>query len=114
MPHFIIDCSQSILTHYDEDTINEQIHHTANASDLFAEHEIKVRVNPYNRYLVGNKQHEFIHVFGYIMEGRTTEQKAELSKAIVTKLTQMFPHIDNIAMNVSDFEKATYCNKSQL
>lgn len=48
------------------------------------------------------------------MEGRTTEQKAELSKAIVTKLTQMFPHIDNIAMNVSDFEKATYCNKSQL
>lgn len=57
MPHFIIDCSQSILTHHDEDTINEQIHHTANASDLFAEHEIKVRVNPYNRYLVGNKQH---------------------------------------------------------
>ena len=46
MPHFIIDCSQSILTHHDEDTINEQIHHTANTSDLFAEHEIKVRVNP--------------------------------------------------------------------
>ncbi|WP_249365782.1 hypothetical protein [Pseudoalteromonas sp. NEC-BIFX-2020_002] len=48
------------------------------------------------------------------MEGLTTAQKAELSKVIVTKLTQMFPHIDNIAMNVSDFEKATYCNKNQL
>ena len=112
MPHFIVDCSQSILTHHDEDTINEQIHHTANA--LFAEHEIKVRVNPFSRYLVGNMQHEFIHVFGHIMEGRTSLQKAKPSKAIVTKLTQLFPDIDNIAMNVSDFEKATYCNKSQL
>lgn len=114
MPHFIVDCSQSILVHHDEDAINEQIHHTANASGLFSEHEIKVRVNPFKTYLVGNKQHEFIHAFAHIMQGRTTLQKAELSKAIVTQLAQMFPHIDNIAMNVSDFEKATYCNKSQL
>ena len=48
------------------------------------------------------------------MGGRSTLQKAELSKAIVTKLTQMFPQVANIAMNISDFEKDTYCNKNQL
>lgn len=46
------------------------------------------------------------------MQGRTTEQKAKLSKTIVTKLSEMFPQVSNIAMNVSEFEKATYCNKS--
>ncbi|MGO2129805.1 MAG: 5-carboxymethyl-2-hydroxymuconate Delta-isomerase [Pseudoalteromonas prydzensis] len=114
MPHFIIDCSQSILTHHDEDTINEQIHHTANASDLFAEHEIKVRVNPFKTYLVGNKQTDFIHVFAHIMQGRSTQQKAALSKAMVTKLSEMFPAVSNIAMNVADFEQASYCNRNML
>lgn len=94
--------------------INKELFNATFYCRLFAEHEIKVRVNPYKNYLVGNKRDEFIHVFTHIMQGRTTLQKAELSKAIVTKLTQLFPHIDNIAMNVSDFEKATYCNKSQL
>ena len=48
------------------------------------------------------------------MQGRTTEQKADLSKLVVTMLTTIFPDIANIAMNISDFEKATYCNRAML
>jgi len=48
------------------------------------------------------------------MQGRTTEQKALLSKAVVSSLNDMFPSVDNIAMNINDFGSATYCNKSQL
>jgi len=44
------------------------------------------------------------------MEGRTTEQKAILSKGIVKKLAEIFPQTPNIR----DFQKATYCNKDMI
>ena len=48
------------------------------------------------------------------MEGRTTLQKAELSKQVVTNLVTLFRQVSNTAMNVSDFEKATYANRVML
>jgi len=114
MPHFVVDCSEDVLLIHHENNINEQIHKVAHSSGLFEESDIKVRVNPFKTYLVGNKRQDFIHVFSNIMEGRSTEQKAMLSKHVVEKLTDMFPSVDNIAMNVRDFEKATYCNKAMI
>ncbi len=114
MPHFVVDCASAILDIQDEMTINQAIHKVAHSAGLFVESDIKVRVNPFKNYLVGNQQVAFIHVFAHIMQGRTTEQKALLSKAVVSKLNDMFPSVDNIAMNINDFEKATYCNKNQL
>lgn len=114
MPHFVVDCSESILSVNDENIIIEQIHIVVNSTGLFTESDIKVRVNPFKTYIVGNKKDDFIHVFSNIMEGRTAEQKANLSKVIVKRLTQLFPTIQNIAVNVREFEKATYCNKSMI
>ncbi|MEP2990002.1 MAG: 5-carboxymethyl-2-hydroxymuconate Delta-isomerase [Parasphingorhabdus sp.] len=114
MPHFVIDCSAEILSIHNEDTINEQVHIVANSTGLFDESDIKVRVNPFQTYIVGNRKENFIHVFSNIMEGRTAEQKAGLSMGIAKKLTEMFPEVPNIAVNVNDFEKATYFNRSML
>ena len=114
MPHFIVDCSVEVLESHPEEYIAEQIHLVAVASDLFDVGDIKVRVNPYSKYLVGAKRELFIHVFSSIMQGRSTEQRARLSQAVVEKLVAMFPHVPNIAMNVSEFEKATYCNRNML
>ena len=114
MPHFVVDCSEGIFSIHDERFINEQIHIVANATGLFDESEIKVRVNPFKTYIVGNKKEDFIHVFSNVMEGRSVEQKADLSRAIVRRLAEMFPLVPNIAINVRDFEKATYCNKNML
>jgi 5-carboxymethyl-2-hydroxymuconate isomerase len=48
------------------------------------------------------------------MEGRSTEQKAVLSKRIVSELKVMFPEVPIISINIRDFERATYCNKSMV
>ena len=48
------------------------------------------------------------------MEGRTIEQKANLSKTIVKDLTLMFPLVPNIGTNVVEFKRATYFNKNML
>lgn len=114
MPHFIVDCSESVLDVHSEEQILEQVHLIAHATQLFDEDDIKVRVHPYRKYLVGNKKQDFIHVFAYVMEGRSTGQKADLSRRIVQTLSSMFPHISKIAVNVYDFEKATYCNRDML
>lgn len=115
MPHFVIDCSKKILEIQDSKSILQTIHLAAVKTGLFDEADIKVRLNPfYKDYLVGGKEDNFIHVFANIMEGRTTEQKAELSKEIVSILKSMFPTIQFIAINIRDFEKATYCNKNMI
>mgnify|MGYP000733875653 CR=1 FL=1 len=114
MPHFVVDCSEEVLNIHGEEEIIEQVHIVANSSGLFDENDIKVRVNPFKKYTVGNKREPFIHVFSSIMQGRTTEQKASLSRLVVSKLVAMFPDVVNIAMNVSEFEKATYCNRKML
>jgi 5-carboxymethyl-2-hydroxymuconate isomerase len=115
MPHFVIDCSENILTVQQPEKIVQEVHRSAVSSGLFDESDIKVRLNPYKEhYLVGGKKEDFIHVFANIMEGRTTEQKANLSKQIVTQLKGLFPTIPFIAINIRDFEKATYCNKTMI
>ena len=108
MPHFVVDCSVEILESHSEEYIAEQIHLVAVASDLFDIGDIKVRINPYSQYSVGGKRELFIHVFSSIMQG------AKLSQSVVERLVAMFPHVPNIAMNISEFEKAAYCNRSML
>ena len=48
------------------------------------------------------------------MEGRTTSKKSNLSKEVIRELKTMFPNIPIISINIRDFEKATYCNKSMV
>ena len=48
------------------------------------------------------------------MEGRNTEQKKLLSKNIIEALNNLFPKVPVISINIRDFEKSTYCNKSMV
>ena len=114
MPHFVIDCSENVINHRNLETIMTKVHQTAEASGLFESGDIKVRINPFQHTMVGGEFGSFIHVFANIMEGRTTEQKANLSRAMVKTLTGMFPDVPNIAMNVRDFERSTYCNRNMI
>ena len=114
MPHFVIDCSENILANRSQIEIIKEVHDVADATGLFDKGDIKVRMNPFKEFTVGGSKTDFIHVFGHVMEGRTTEQKANLSSVIVKKLSDLFPEVSYIAMNVSDFEKATYSNKNMV
>lgn len=114
MPHFKIDCAERILTEHKPSEIMAEVYEAALASKLFDSHEIKVRINPFQYYNVANSKSNFLHVFAYIMQGRTTAQKADLSRRIVSRLKEMFPEVPVISINIMDFEKATYCNKTMI
>lgn len=114
MPHFIIDCSANIFSNVSVSEILEAVHDSTYASGLFLKEDIKVRVNPYKEFSVGGTKTDFIHVFGYILEGRTGEQKANLSKGVVKLLTVLCPAIEFIAMSVDEFAIAGYCNRRMV
>jgi len=114
MPHFVIDCSENIITMKTPEAIMQAVYDTAEATGLFAEGDIKVRINPFKYYKLGEGKNDFIHVFANIMQGRNTEQKSDLSKKIVAALNTIFPSVPIISVNITDFEKATYCNKSMV
>jgi 5-carboxymethyl-2-hydroxymuconate isomerase len=78
-----------------------EVHDIAEASGLFKPGDIKVRVRAFKDFTVADTRADFIHVFGNIMEGRTTEQKASLSRAIVTRLKDMFPDVPVISTPIS-------------
>lgn len=114
MPHFVIDCSESIIKQKSPDEIMQIVYDTAESTGLFTKGDIKVRINPFQYYNIGNSKDDFIHIFANIMEGRTVDQKSDLSKRIVAALKFMFPDLSIISINIRDFEKATYCNRSMV
>ncbi|MEO6136875.1 MAG: hypothetical protein ABIP35_17100 [Ginsengibacter sp.] len=96
MPHFTTDCSSNILSDASESKILKAIPDANNATTLFVKEKIKLRVNTHKELEVRGNKTNFIHVFGYILEGRTAEQKAKLFKDIVGVLTAMFPAVEFI------------------
>ncbi len=117
MPHFVIDCSESVLQLADPQHLMRAVFEAAESTGLFAESGvggIKVRLNPYLHYLNVESREHFVHVFASIMEGRSVEQKRDLSERIVRTLKTLLPDVEIIAMNVRDFERATYCNRPMV
>lgn len=114
MPHFIIDCSENLIQQIPPDEIMQAVYEVAEASGLFAANDIKVRLCPYQYFKLGEGKQDFIHIFGNIMEGRSTEQKANLSRKIIERLNQMFPNIAILSINIREFEQATYSNKALI
>lgn len=114
MPHFILDCTERILELKEPKEIIQEVFETAFSTGLFQRNDIKVRLNPFKHSLVMEGDSDFVHVFANIMQGRTEEQKANLSYKIVGKLNELFPNVPIISMNIRDFEKTSYINKTML
>jgi len=114
MPHFIIDCSENILELSSPEDLMQKVHDIAESTALFSQGDIKVRIKPFEHYLVGAKKDDFIHIFANIMEGRTAGEKNALSQKLISALKRSFPDVPVISINIRDFEKAGYCNRSMV
>jgi 5-carboxymethyl-2-hydroxymuconate isomerase len=116
MPHFVVHCSQDTLTHALPEQILTSISDSARETELFNPQNIKARILPFEKeyYQVAGSRSDFVHVFAYIMEGRTTAQKEQLSQLIVANLKTLLPKIPLVSINVMDFEKSTYCNNAMV
>ena len=113
MPHLVIHCSESVTQRTAPEDLIDTVFEAAESTGLFATSGvggIKVRLETFRHYRNVEGRADFVHVFGWIMEGRTTEQKAMLSTAVVRALKRLLPHVEIVSMNVSEFERVTYRN----
>jgi 5-carboxymethyl-2-hydroxymuconate isomerase len=113
MPHLVIHCSESVTRLAAPEVLLDTVFEAAASTGLFASSGvggIKVRLDTFRHYRLVEDREHFVHVFGYIMEGRTSEQKQALSTAVVGALTRLLPTVEIISMNVADFERESYHN----
>ena len=68
MPHFVIDCSENIISLRSPEEIMQKVYDTAESTTLFEKGDIKVRINPFKYYNIGEVNDSFIHIFGNIMD----------------------------------------------
>ena len=92
----------------------QAVYDVAEATGLFAVNDIKVRLRPYQYFKMAESHRDFIHIFGYIMEGRSVAQKQNLSRRLIERLNEMFPPQTILSINIAEFEKATYCNRAMI
>lgn len=114
MPHFVIHCSESVLDMQPSGEIIREIFTVAESTGLFNPKQINVRIQSFRNHQAARGGEDFIAVFASIMEGRTDDQKNDLSRKVVGKLIEMFPEVPMISMNIADIHKASYVNREIL
>ena len=117
MPHLIVHCSESVTRMAAPEELLDTVFEAAESTGLFATSGvggIKVRLETFRNFRNVDGREHFVHVFGYIMEGRTTAQKQALTTAVVRALKTLLPAVEIVSMNVSDFERETYRNATMV
>lgn len=108
MPHFIIECNKGVSDSLDPKDLVKTVFDTALTSGLFEKHNIKSRLKTYEESLVAGEDNDFIHVWGYIREGRSATQKRSLSESIVGSIKDLQPHLFVVSCNIQELDEDSY------
>lgn len=108
MPHFIIECNRNTTKVLDGARMVQKVFDVALHSGLFAKANIKSRLKIYDESLVAGEDHDFVHVWGYIREGRSDAQKRALSENIVDAIKSMYQDIFLVSCDIRELDEASY------
>lgn len=110
MPHVIIEYSANVCPAGQFAEITKIAHKTMVESGLFSATDIKTRSYVAEDFLVGEKgsQGSFVHVTVYLLEGRTTLQKQNLSEALRDALQLPLKNVNQLSVDVRELVKDTY------
>lgn len=106
MPHVVIEYSQNV------DTLSSKIlqaaYNSVKDSGLFDIQAIKGRSICYTHYMLPDGARNFIHITVSILEGRSEEECAALSKQIFNAVKHLSTDIDRLSVDINEMTKATY------
>lgn len=108
MPHCIIEYSEGVEAFIDPSHLLTAAYRGALASQLFEEPDIKTRAISYKHYQIGAFKKEFVHINIKILSGRTTEQRHQLSAAVLKELQTLSLRDTSLTIEVCDIEKHSY------
>ncbi|GAA0400586.1 hypothetical protein GCM10009133_06800 [Cocleimonas flava] len=112
MPHCIIEHSNDVLTRVTQQQLIDSVLTGAKKSALFELDHIKLRTHAYEYYQKGDvKQAGFIHVTVRILQGRTVEQRQDLSEKVLQEFDHLRLSAVTITVEIVEMETASYTKK---
>ena len=109
MPHCIIEHSEEILSSVNPRQLIDSVLSGAKKSTLFQLDHIKLRTQSYEYYQKGDVQQAgFIHVTVRILQGRTVDQRQDLSEKVLFELESLALQDVTITVEIVEMETASY------
>ncbi len=110
MPNLILEYSDSVEHRVNIQSLLEDLHHVALNSGLFERCSVKSRTLRSHNWLVGDvaDSKDFIHIRFELLEGRTPEQKRELSQQFMDILVSQASHVYSLTVALQNMEKNSF------
>ncbi|WP_070969778.1 5-carboxymethyl-2-hydroxymuconate Delta-isomerase [Vibrio sonorensis] len=110
MPNLVMEYSNSVDERVNVQGLLEDLHEVALHSGLFDAPSVKSRALRCHHWLVGEEGDsvDFIHISFELLDGRTDEQKRELSRELIKVLEQQAGHVRSLTVNIRDMDRACF------
>ncbi len=108
MPHVIIEHSEDVAGQIAIDDLIGAVHDATMSSGLFPEYDIKTRAIAYQHHRTGQTRDSFVHVALHLLDGRSDEQKCELSETILAVIEPLLSKIVSVGIEIIDIHRASY------
>ncbi|CAM4462371.1 5-carboxymethyl-2-hydroxymuconate Delta-isomerase [Vibrio agarivorans] len=110
MPNLVMEYSNTVEERVNVQGLLEDLHQVAIESGLFDVASIKSRTLRCHHWLLGEEQDDsdFIHVTFELLDGRTEEQKRDLSRALIEVLAAQASQIRSLTINIRDMDRSCF------
>lgn len=108
MPHCVIEYSNTLESQAKADAMLDAVYHGVHKSGLFKTSHIRLRALAYQHYLLGGDYNDFIHVTVRMHQGRSTDQKKQLSEAVLSALRTLGLQSVSITVELVEMDTASY------
>ncbi|MBW3697316.1 5-carboxymethyl-2-hydroxymuconate isomerase [Vibrio sp. T187] len=110
MPNLVLEYSNSVDERVNLQGLLEDLHDVTMNCGLFDASSVKSRALRCHNWLVGEEGDnvDFIHISFELLEGRTEEQKRELSRQLMEVLQQQASHVRSLTVNMRDMDKSCF------
>jgi 5-carboxymethyl-2-hydroxymuconate isomerase len=108
MPHIVIEHSNEGHASFDAAALMRALHEAASGTGVVQAADLKIRATAYAEYLVAGRRDGFCHVSLYLLEGRTPEQKVQLSEALRAAMVALLPQTKSLSVDIRDMDAGAY------
>lgn len=108
MPHIVVEYAEPLAKEYDLNELCRAVCEAAISTEVFpVADDIKVRAIPATHWYRPGKEQMFAHAMVRLLSGRTTEQKATVTNAILRAIEHAMPKLKTITVDINDIDRET-------
>lgn len=110
MPNLVLEYTNSVDERVNIQGLLEDLHQVTLECGLFQVNDVKSRALRCHHWLIGELEDsvDFIHITFELLEGRSTEQKQQLSDALMAVLQQQASEVKSLTVNMRDMDRDSF------